>query len=92
VSQPLRLHLRIVGRVQGVWFRESMRREAARLGVAGWVRNCSDGSVEAIVEGESAAVRELEAWCHTGPPSARVVSVQANAEPPAGEAGFRVKH
>jgi len=92
MSTALRLHLRIHGRVQGVWYRESMRREAARLGVAGWVRNCSDGSVEAIVEGEAAAVRELEAWCHTGPPSARVVRVQSNEEPPAGEAGFRVRH
>ena len=93
MSAPvLRLRLSIQGRVQGVWYRESMRQEAVRLGVAGWVRNCSDGSVEAIVEGEPAAVRALQTWCHTGPPAARVVAVQANEEPPAGEAGFRVRH
>jgi acylphosphatase len=88
----LRLRLSIQGRVQGVWYRESMRREAVRLGVSGWVRNCSDGSVEAIVEGEAPAVRELEAWCHAGPPAARVVAVRSHEEPPAGEAGFRVTH
>ena len=49
-------HLRIQGRAQGVWFRESMRREAERLGVTGWVRNAPDGSVEAVVQGPDTAV------------------------------------
>ncbi|MDA8256397.1 MAG: acylphosphatase [Betaproteobacteria bacterium] len=65
-------HLHIVGRVQGVWFRESMRSEAERLGVTGWVRNAPDGSVEAVVQGPDAAVDALVAWAHTGPPQARV--------------------
>lgn len=66
------LHLRIEGRVQGVWFRESMRQEAERLGVSGWVRNRPDGSVEAVVQGADAAVDALLAWSRQGPPMARV--------------------
>jgi len=65
-------HLHIQGRVQGVWFRESMRSEAERLGVTGWVRNAPDGSVEAVVQGPDAAVDMLIAWAHAGPPQARV--------------------
>lgn len=64
--------LRIEGRVQGVWFRESMRREAERLGVTGWVRNLPDGSVEAVVQGAAEAVDALLDWSRTGPPMARV--------------------
>ena len=66
------LHLQILGRVQGVWFRESMRREAERLGVTGWVRNRPDGSVEAVAQGPAAAVDALVEWARTGPPQARV--------------------
>jgi acylphosphatase len=88
----LRLRLRIRGRVQGVWFREATRIEAERLGVRGWVKNCPDGSVEAVAEGSAGAVRELEKWCHEGPPSARVVEVVSNEEPPGDEKTFYVKH
>lgn len=63
------------GRVQGVWFRDSTRQEAARLGVEGWVRNLPDGSVEAWLQGEDAAVAALEAWCGHGPPRAEVEAV-----------------
>ena len=66
------LHLQIEGRVQGVWFRESMRREAERLGVTGWVRNAPDGSVEAVVQGADEAVDALIEWARSGPPLARV--------------------
>ncbi len=73
------LHLLIHGRVQGVWFRESMRLEADRLGVAGWVRNCSDGSVEALIQGSDAAIAAMLAWVRIGPPQARVERVDQSA-------------
>ena len=69
------LHLQITGRVQGVWYRESMRLEAERLGVTGWVRNRPDGSVEAVAQGAPAAVDALVEWAHVGPPQARVERV-----------------
>ena len=69
------LHLQILGRVQGVWFRESMRQEAERLGVTGWVCNRPDGSVEAVIQGSTAVVNALLAWTRTGPPMAQVERV-----------------
>ena len=69
-------HLRIHGRVQGVWYRESMRREAERLGVAGWVRNAPDGSVEAVIQGPTEAVDALITWARSGPPQARVDRIE----------------
>ena len=68
-------HLRIRGRVQGVGFRMYMLGEAQRHGVAGWVRNRRDGSVEAVVQGEPDAVEAVIAWARRGPPSARVTDV-----------------
>ena len=67
----------ITGQVQGVGYRESMRREAQRLGVAGWVRNQRDGSVEALVDGAPADVRALIEWAQRGPRAARVSGVKA---------------
>ena len=67
--------LRIHGRVQGVFFRESMRLRAEQLKVTGWVRNRSDGSVEALVQGEPFAVDAMLEWARRGPNSARVDSV-----------------
>ena len=69
------LRLQILGRVQGVWFRESMRQEAERLGVTGWVCNRADGSVEAVVQGSTDVVNALLAWTKTGPPMAHVERV-----------------
>lgn len=70
-------HLRISGRVQGVGFRDALSAEALARGVTGWVRNRRDGSVEAVVQGELAAVDALVAWARRGPPAARVTSVES---------------
>jgi acylphosphatase len=70
-----RVHLLIHGLVQGVFYRASARDEAARRGLAGWVRNLPDGSVECVAEGDEAALRALVAWCRGGPPGARVERV-----------------
>jgi acylphosphatase len=73
----------ISGRVQGVGFRDWMMRSARALGVSGWVRNCTDGTVEALVAGDSAAVEELLRLCRRGPPLAQVVEIDEDlAEPP----------
>jgi acylphosphatase len=68
--------LRIHGRVQGVWFRESMRVEAERLNVTGWVRNMPDGAVEAVIQGPAGAVDAMIEWARSGPPLARVDRVE----------------
>ena len=67
--------LRIHGRVQGVGFRDALRREVHARGCTGWVRNRRDGSVEALVAGEATAVEALIAWSRQGPPAASVSSV-----------------
>ncbi len=80
--------LEIRGRVQGVWFRESMRIEAESLGVTGWVRNRLDGSVEALIEGEFHAVETLTRWARRGPERASVDAVAIRDEPAAGLDAF----
>ena len=74
VTRRLAIH----GEVQGVWFRESMRLEAERLGVCGWVANRLDGSVEAVVQGAPGAVDEITRWARRGPERARVERVQVS--------------
>ena len=85
-----RVHVGISGRVQGVFFRATCARRASALGLAGWVRNASDGSVEAVFEGPAEDVDAIVAWCRTGPSRARVEDVRITEEPPTGERGFRV--
>jgi acylphosphatase len=86
-----RLRVLVSGRVQGVWFRESTREEADRLGVAGWVRNLPDGRVEATFEGPVLGVEAMVAWCRRGPPNAGVDRVEEMPEEPQGIPGpFRV--
>lgn len=72
------LRLRIAGRVQGVGYRESLRAEARRLGVTGWVRNRLDGSVEAVVQGLPASVDAVVAWARRGPAAARVAQLDVS--------------
>ncbi len=88
-TQCITLHLAIHGRVQGVFFRDSMRREAQRLGVTGWVRNRADGSVEAVVQGSQPAVSAIVGWAQHGPERAQVQRV--DAQPADGSyAGFDI--
>lgn len=72
-------HLRIHGQVQGVGFRYSLAAQAQRLGLTGWVRNRRDGTVEAMVAGDAAAVNHVVEWSHRGPRSARVTRVEVAA-------------
>jgi len=69
------VHLFIRGRVQGVFFRAAIQREARRLGLTGWVKNRADGSVEILAEGEEDEIKELIGWSHKGPGPARVEGV-----------------
>ncbi len=79
------------GRVQGVFFRECTSQEAARHGVAGWVANRPDGTVEAHFEGDRAAVRALVRWSRVGPRHAAISHVDVSEVAPSGMAGFSVR-
>jgi acylphosphatase len=87
----IRRRVTVSGRVQGVFFRETVRRRAELSRVAGWVRNTSDGSVEAVFEGEPKAVERLVDWCREGPRGARVEWVDVASEEPEGLEGFSVR-
>ena len=87
----VRRRVRVAGRVQGVWFRESCRDRALTAGVTGWIRNLDDGSVEGVLEGPPSAVDEMVAWCRQGPPRARVDGIDVVDEEPIGEPSFRVR-
>jgi acylphosphatase len=76
MSDRVRAHIVVRGRVQGVFFRASAQDEALALGLTGEVSNLPDGAVEAIVEGERRPVEDFIAWCERGPPSARVEDVE----------------
>ncbi|WAC65425.1 acylphosphatase [Agrococcus sp. SL85] len=86
----VRLRVVVRGSVQGVGFRWATEREAARLGLAGSVRNRIDGAVEAEVEGAAAGVDAMLAWLRHGPSSARVDGLESRAVEPRGERGFRI--
>lgn len=87
----MRKRLVVHGDVQGVFFRDTARRRAAAVGVAGWVRNRSDGTVEAVVEGEPDAVGEMVRFCGEGPEGARVERLDDRDEPPEGLSGFEIR-
>jgi acylphosphatase len=90
VGGTTRTRVIVSGRVQGVFFRDSCQRAAADAGVTGWVRNRQDGAVEAVFEGDEAAVAAMVRWCHQGPSHARVDQVEVTDEEPQGDRGFRV--
>ena len=79
------------GRVQGVFFRDTVRRRAESLGVAGWVRNRDDGAVEAVFEGPDEAVEAMVELCRRGPGRAEVTRLEVTDEVPEGLAGFRIR-
>ncbi len=79
------------GRVQGVFFRDSVRREAQRRGVAGWAANRADGSVEVVLEGRAPDVRELVSYCQRGPRRAEVTGVEVRDRSPQGLRGFEIR-
>jgi acylphosphatase len=91
MSEPVRCHVVVHGNVQGVFFRDTARREAAARGVAGWITNREDGAVEAVFEGDPDAVAALVDFCRRGPRGADVESVDESSEEPEGLSGFEVR-
>lgn len=88
MSDPVAKHLVVHGSVQGVFYRASAVEAAEERGVAGWVRNADDGSVEMVVEGDAEAVASLEAWARRGPAHAEVTGVDAEDVDATGRTGF----
>jgi acylphosphatase len=87
----IRRRVVVYGRVQGVFFRDSLRRLAVRHDVAGWTRNTREGTVEAVFEGAPDAVGRLVAFCGEGPRGADVTRVDTKAEEPEGLSGFSIR-
>ena len=90
MSDSVRAHVHISGRVQGVIYRATCEREARTLGLAGWGLNLPDGLVEAVFEGNQEAVERMIRWCHNGPPGAAVSGVDMVWESPRGESSFSI--
>ncbi len=87
-----RAHVRVSGNVQGVFFRDSARRQAEQLGLVGWIENLPDGRVEAVFEGPTESVREMVGWCESGPSQADVENVEADYGEAGGDLrGFEVR-
>ena len=91
MTERTRAHVWVSGRVQGVYFRATTRDRAREADVDGWVRNLSDGRVEAVFEGSPDAVEALVEWCHEGSPAARVEDVSIEYEDPKGLDGFEIR-
>jgi acylphosphatase len=91
MSEAVRRRVVVHGHVQGVFFRDTTRRQAQRRGVAGWVSNRPDGAVEAVFEGAPDAVGALVEFCERGPRGAVVQRVEASEEEPEGLSGFDVR-
>ena len=91
MSETVRRRVVVRGNVQGVFFRDSCRREASSRGVAGWVTNRPDGAVEAVFEGDAAAVQALVDWAGRGPRGAEVEAVDDSSEEPECLSGFEIR-
>ena len=91
MNAPVRRRVVVHGRVQGVFFRDTVRRQARELRVAGWVRNRPDGAVEAVFEGDRVSVEEMVALCREGPSQADVRAVECFDEPVEGVGGFTIR-
>lgn len=89
-EEPVRVRVVAHGRVQGVFFRDTTRRSALQRGLAGWVRNRADGTVEAVFEGARDDVERLVDFCRNGPSGAEVERVERFDEAPEGMSGFTV--
>lgn len=91
MSDRVRAHVFVSGRVQGVFFRATTRDTAQEEGVDGWVRNLDDGRVEAVFEGDDAAVESMIEFCHEGSPAANVTNAEVEYEEPTGLDGFEIR-
>ncbi len=91
MSDTVRAHVYVSGRVQGVYYRASTRDTAREKEVDGWVRNLDDGRVEAVFEGSESAVEAMIEWCHTGSRAAEVDDVDVTREKPEEMDGFEVR-
>ena len=93
MAEKIRAHIVVSGRVQGIFFRAETQEKAQQLGVTGWVKNLSDGRVEAVFEGNKAQVEEMVNWAKSGPPGAIVNHLDLTWEEYQGEfPDFEIKH
>ncbi|MCS6769833.1 MAG: acylphosphatase [Candidatus Caldarchaeum sp.] len=86
------VRVRVYGKVQGVFFRASMKELADEVGVDGWVRNMDDGSVEAVIAGDEVNVKRVVEWCRRGPPNARVERLVVEEAEEPNVQGFRIRY
>ena len=91
MSETAAVHLFVHGRVQGVFYRAKTQKTAESMGLAGWVKNCEDGSVEIHAEGDKAKLEELIEWCHRGPALANVSNVDLSWVEPEGLHSFDIR-
>lgn len=93
MAEKIRAHIFVSGRVQGVWFRQKTKQKAEKLGVFGWVKNLSDGRVEAVFEGNKQQVEQMVIWARKGPLWAKVNDIDISWEKYKGEFNFfEIKH
>ncbi len=90
-ARPIRRRLVITGKVQGVFFRDSVREAADNEGLAGWATNRDDGAVEVVLEGAPESVESVVGFCRIGPGSADVDHVEEHDAPPEGLSGFQIR-